>query len=76
MSSKLKQHIQPIMDGHVPTMVNIQWGSIVLLQMSPQNGPNYYCKKAPQVGKDLQAITSDCPFRLLGTVGAIRPHKN
>ena len=34
-SSEFKRCIQPIMDGHAPTMVNIWRGSIVLLHMSP-----------------------------------------
>src|SRR5258705_5506761 len=33
-SSELKQCIQPIMDGHAPTTVNIEWGSIVLFHIS------------------------------------------
>ena len=35
VSSKFKRCIQPIMDGHVPTMDNVPQGSIVLFQMSP-----------------------------------------
>ena len=33
-SSEFKMCIQPIMDGHAPTMVNIQWGFIVLFHIS------------------------------------------
>ena len=33
-SSELKRCIQPVMDGHGPTMVNIQWGCILLFHMS------------------------------------------
>jgi hypothetical protein len=34
-SSEFKKRIQPIVDGHAPTMVNIWYGSIVLFHMSP-----------------------------------------
>ena len=34
-SSEFKKRIQPIMDGHAPTMVNIWYGAIALYHMSP-----------------------------------------
>jgi len=41
-SSEFKRRIQPIMDGHAPTMVNIWYGSIALFHMSPWNEPTKY----------------------------------
>src|SRR5882762_9570452 len=38
-SSEFKQCIQPIMDGHAPTMDNIQCRSIVLFHISPCMSP-------------------------------------
>jgi len=47
-SSEFKQCIQPIMDGHAPTMVNNQWGSIVLFYLSQvycTTNAGMYCKR-------------------------------
>src|ERR1700683_529134 len=40
-SSEFKKRIQPIMDGHAPRMVNIRWGSVLLLM-----SPRFYVKRA------------------------------
>ena len=47
-SSEFKMCIQPIMDGHAPTTVNIEWGSIVLFHISQvysTTNPGMHCKR-------------------------------
>ena len=58
-SSEFKKCIQPIMDGHEPTMVNIQWGSIVLFHMSLWNEPIEH-GATPQ--DEPEAIARDLPI--------------